>query len=48
MSRGIEEADARRLVIRGFFAEVVNEIPVEEIRERLMTRIDDELVKVGR
>ena len=48
MSRGIAESDARRLVIRGFFAEVINEIPVEVIRERLMKRIDDELVRVGR
>lgn len=47
MSRGIAEGDARRLVIRGFFAEVINEIPVEGIRDRLMKRIDDELVKVG-
>lgn len=48
MSRGISEDDARRLVIRGFFAEVINEIPVEGIRDRLMKRIDDELVRVGR
>ncbi|MFM7463361.1 MAG: Fe-S cluster assembly protein SufD [Actinomycetota bacterium] len=48
MSRGIAEDDARRLVIRGFFAEVINEIPVEGIRDRLIKRIDDELVRVGR
>lgn len=48
MSRGIAESDARRLVIRGFFAEVINEIPVEAIRDRLMKRIEDELVRVGR
>lgn len=48
MSRGINEADARRLVIRGFFAEVITQIPVESIRERLSTRIDEELVRLGR
>jgi Fe-S cluster assembly protein SufD len=47
MSRGINEADARRLVIRGFFAEVINKIPDEKIQERLLGRIDQELVKVG-
>lgn len=48
MSRGINEADARRLVIRGFFAEVITQIPVESIKERLSNRIDEELVRLGR
>ncbi|CAN2198062.1 SufB Cysteine desulfurase activator SufB [Candidatus Nanopelagicaceae bacterium] len=48
MSRGIEEADARRLVVRGFFNEVISLIGNEEIQERLMTRIDDELEKAGK
>ena len=48
MSRGINEADARRLVIRGFFAEVITQIPVESIKERLSARIDEELVRLGR
>lgn len=48
MSRGINESDARRLVMRGFFAEVIGAIPDESIRERLTTRIDEELVRVGR
>lgn len=48
MSRGINESDARRLVIRGFFAEVIGAIPNETIRERLTQRIDAELVRVGR
>lgn len=48
MSRGINESDARRLVMRGFFAEVIGEIPEESIRERLTKRIDEELVRVGR
>ncbi|CAB4874102.1 unannotated protein [freshwater metagenome] len=48
MSRGIELEDARRLVVRGFFNEIVSEIGVETIQERLMNRIDDELAKAGK
>jgi Fe-S cluster assembly protein SufD len=47
MSRGIPMSDARRLVIRGFFAEIVAKIGIESIEERLMSRIDEELAKVG-
>lgn len=47
MSRGINEADARRLVVRGFFNEVIAKIGIEELQERLMTRIDEELEKVA-
>jgi Fe-S cluster assembly protein SufD len=47
MSRGINSADARRLVVRGFFNEIISEIGVEEIQERLMDRIDGELAKAG-
>ncbi|WP_350259064.1 Fe-S cluster assembly protein SufD [Scrofimicrobium sp. R131] len=43
MSRGIPEIEARRLVVRGFFAELVNEIPVPEIRDHLMDAIEAEL-----
>jgi Fe-S cluster assembly protein SufD len=48
MSRGIKESDARRLVIRGFFAEVIGQIPDETIRERLTHRIDEQLVRLGK
>ncbi len=48
MSRGINEADARRLVVRGFFNEVISLIGDEQIQERLMTRIDSELEKAGK
>jgi Fe-S cluster assembly protein SufD len=47
MSRGISVEDARRLVVRGFFAEIITEIADTEIQDRLMQRIDDELVKAG-
>ena len=46
-SRGIPADEARRLVIRGFFAEIVNRIEIEAIEERIMDRIDSELAKVG-
>jgi len=48
MSRGIELEDARRLVVRGFFNEIVSEIGVEAIQDRIMNRIDDELAKAGK
>jgi Fe-S cluster assembly protein SufD len=46
-SRGIPAEVARRLVIRGFFAEIVSKIKDEAIENRLMDRIDAELAKVG-
>jgi Fe-S cluster assembly protein SufD len=48
MSRGIAMADARRLVVRGFFNEIVTEIGNEEVQIRIMDRIDNELEKVAR
>jgi Fe-S cluster assembly protein SufD len=48
MSRGINMEDARRLVVRGFFNEIVSEIGIEEIQNRLMDRIDNELAKAGK
>lgn len=42
-SRGIPEIDARRLVVRGFFAELVHEIGVPEVETRIMAAIEDEL-----
>jgi len=46
-SRGIPADIARRLVIRGFFAEIVTKLKNEDIEERIMGRIDSELAKVG-
>ncbi|WP_434740899.1 Fe-S cluster assembly protein SufD [Micromonospora sp. SH-82] len=43
MARGIPEAEARRLVVRGFFAELLNKIPVESLRERLGAAVEDRL-----
>ncbi|MGE5175103.1 MAG: Fe-S cluster assembly protein SufD [Hyphomicrobiales bacterium] len=43
MSRGIPESAARRLVVRGFFAELLGKIPVEELRDRLWASIEARL-----
>ncbi|WP_433548211.1 Fe-S cluster assembly protein SufD [Streptomyces sp. CA-294286] len=42
-SRGIPEDEARRLVVRGFFAELVQQIGVDDVEERLLAKIDAEL-----
>ncbi|WP_041840773.1 Fe-S cluster assembly protein SufD [Actinoplanes friuliensis] len=47
MARGIPEGEARKLVVRGFFAELINKIPVEELRERLGDAIEARLAKAG-
>ena len=44
-ARGIPEPDARRLVVRGFFAELISEIGVPAIEERLIGAIERELEK---
>jgi Fe-S cluster assembly protein SufD len=33
--------------VRGFFSEIISEIADEEVQDRLMARIDGELIKVG-
>jgi len=47
MSRGIAMSDARRLVVRGFFNEIVSEIGNETVQNRIMDRIDNELEKAA-
>jgi Fe-S cluster assembly protein SufD len=47
MSRGIDAETARRLVVRGFFAELVNRIPVADLRERLEAAIEARLAEGG-
>lgn len=42
-SRGIDAETARRLVVRGFFADVVQRIGVPELQERLMGTIEQRL-----
>ncbi|MFE5191280.1 Fe-S cluster assembly protein SufD [Streptomyces sp. NPDC056628] len=43
MARGIPADEARRLVVRGFFAELVQQIGVDDLQARLLERIDEEL-----
>jgi Fe-S cluster assembly protein SufD len=42
-SRGIPADQARRLVIRGYFSDIIGKIGIEAIADRLMSRIDREL-----
>jgi Fe-S cluster assembly protein SufD len=43
MARGIPYADARRLVIKGFFGQLIDQIEVPELRDRVASAIDAEL-----
>ena len=45
-ARGIPEDEARRLVVRGFFADLIQQIGVAEVEERLLAAIDAELEQV--
>jgi Fe-S cluster assembly protein SufD len=47
-ARGIPEDEARRLVVRGFLVDVVNQIPVPDLRDRLNADIDAELAAAQR
>ncbi|MEV0282446.1 Fe-S cluster assembly protein SufD [Streptomyces sp. NPDC050610] len=43
MARGIPADEARRLVVRGFFTELVQRIGLPDVEERLLARIEQEL-----
>jgi Fe-S cluster assembly protein SufD len=45
MARGIPLEEARRLVIRGFFGELINKIAVPELRDRITASVEGELTK---
>lgn len=45
LSRGIPEDIARKMVVHGFFAEVIRQIGIEEIEEHLLHAIDARLEK---
>jgi Fe-S cluster assembly protein SufD len=47
MARGIPEEVARKLVVRGFFAELIGKIPLESLRERLSDAIEARLEGAG-
>jgi Fe-S cluster assembly protein SufD len=44
-SRGIGEDEARRLVVHGFFADIIRRIGVKDIEDRLMSAVEAELAK---
>ncbi|WLP90959.1 Fe-S cluster assembly protein SufD [Gordonia sp. NB41Y] len=46
-ARGIPEEQARRLVIRGFFGEIIAKIAVPALRERLEAAVEAELENAG-
>ena len=43
MLSGISAEQARRLIVRGFFSEVINRIPIPAVREELEHRVAAEL-----
>ncbi|ONM50221.1 Fe-S cluster assembly protein SufD [Nocardia donostiensis] len=46
-ARGIPDEVARRLVVRGFFHEIIQKITVEQVRQRLAEAIEAELAAIG-
>ena len=46
-ARGIPEEEARRLVVRGFFSELINRIAIPDLRDRLEDKIEAELAAIG-
>ncbi|WP_049564230.1 Fe-S cluster assembly protein SufD [Streptomyces sp. SBT349] len=45
MARGIPAEQARRLVVRGFFAELVQQIGVPDVEQRLIAKLEAELAE---
>jgi Fe-S cluster assembly protein SufD len=43
LSRGIPEAEAIRLVVFGFFGEVLEQLPLDEVREELVRAVEEKL-----
>ncbi|MBF9315444.1 Fe-S cluster assembly protein SufD [Mycobacteroides chelonae] len=46
-SRGIAEEDARRLVVRGFFQDIISRIGIESVRDRLTAAVENELAQTN-
>ncbi|MQW75078.1 Fe-S cluster assembly protein SufD [Nocardioides sp. dk4132] len=44
-SRGISEPEARRLVVHGFFNDLIRKIGIPSLEEKLMSTVEDELAK---
>ena len=47
MARGIDEEQAKKLVVRGFLSEVIQKVGIETIEKRLISAIETELEKTG-
>ena len=45
-SRGIDATEAKRLVVHGFFNDIIRRIGVEDLQERLLAAIEEELATV--
>ena len=43
MSRGVAAEEARRLVVRGFFHEVLQQVGIDHLEARLVARVDAQL-----
>lgn len=43
MSRGLDQATAERLVIRGFLGAVITEIPIKKVRDQIIDVLDQKL-----
>jgi Fe-S cluster assembly protein SufD len=43
MARGIPADEAERLVVRGYFADVLDRVPLETTREWLLSLVDAEI-----
>ncbi len=47
-SRGIDEAEARRLVVHGFFADIIRKIGIPAVEDKLMAAVEAELaINIG-
>jgi len=42
-ARGIPEDEAKRLVVRGFFVDIIREIPLADLRDEITAAIEEEL-----
>jgi Fe-S cluster assembly protein SufD len=46
MSRGLPRAQAERMIVEGFFANVLEKIPIAPIRHRLEQAIDEKIARM--
>ncbi len=44
-SRGVTAAEARRLVVHGFFADIIKKIKVPEVEQRLLVAVEGEMAR---